>query len=167
MSIPINAVTLREQVPNFILHDNLFGVDLSPEAVEITQLSLGLARLSEARHWRIPQNIVRGNSLVTDPEIDSMAMHWEDTFSAVFSRQERGFDCVIGNPPWERMKLQEREFFDILAPDIAAAVDAATRCRKLIADMRSTIPNCTSDTRQQRPPPSTRWITSATATAIR
>ena len=28
-----------------------------------------------------------------------------------------GFDCVIGNPPWERMKLQEREFFAFPRPN--------------------------------------------------
>ena len=35
-----DAEELTEQVPRFILNDNLYGVDLSPEAVEITQLAL-------------------------------------------------------------------------------------------------------------------------------
>ncbi len=130
---PDGAASLREQTPNFILHDNLFGVDLSPEAVEITQLALWLRSAQRGKTLAdLSQNIVRGNSLVTDPEIDPMALHWEDTFSVAFSRKERGFDCVIGNPPWERIKLQEREFFDALVPEIATAVNAATR-RQLIA----------------------------------
>ena len=38
-----------------------------------------------------------------------------------------GFDVVIGNPPWERIKLQEQEFFAVRDPDIAAAPNAAAR----------------------------------------
>lgn len=45
-----------------------------------------------------------------------------------------GFDCVLGNPPWERVKLQEKEFFEIRAPEIAAASKAAER-RKMIAEL--------------------------------
>jgi hypothetical protein len=137
---PEGAEAIREQMPDFILHDNLFGVDLSPEAVEITQLSLWLR---SAHHGKtltdLSKNIVCGNSLVTDPEVDPRAMSWETTFPRVFVREEVGFDCVIGNPPWERMKLQEREFFDAVAPEIASAVDAATR-RKLIADLETEKP---------------------------
>ena len=49
----------------------------------------------------------------------------------MFNREEAGFDCVIGNPPWERMKLQEREFFSLPAPEIATATNAAKR-RQLV-----------------------------------
>jgi hypothetical protein len=137
---PKGAATLRGRIPEFILHDNLFGVDLSPEAVEITQLALWLRSAQRGKTLAdLSQNIVRGNSLVADPEIDSAAMRWQDAFPAVFSRKEPGFDCVIGNPPWERMKLQEREFFDSLVPEIATAVNAATR-RQLIAELEKKSP---------------------------
>jgi hypothetical protein len=43
-----------------------------------------------------------------------------------------GFSCVIGNPPWERVKLQEQEFFAARSPEIANASNAAAR-KKLIA----------------------------------
>ena len=43
-----------------------------------------------------------------------------------------GFSCVIGNPPWERVKLQEQEFFAARNPAIAHAPNAAAR-KKLIA----------------------------------
>jgi len=42
-----------------------------------------------------------------------------------------GFDCVLGNPPWERIKLQVGEFFTGTAPEIAAAPNATKR-RRLI-----------------------------------
>ncbi|MEA3224733.1 MAG: DNA methyltransferase, partial [Planctomycetota bacterium] len=132
---------LREQIPDFILHDNLFGVDLSPEAVEITQLALWLRSAQKGKSLAdLSHNIICGNSLVSDPEIDPNATDWEKTFPEIFSRQERGFDCVIGNPPWERIKLQEREFFDAIVPSIATAVNAATR-RKLIAKLQKAKPD--------------------------
>jgi hypothetical protein len=137
---PVGAEAIREQMPDFILHDNLFGVDLSPEAVEITQLSLWLRSARRGRTLMdLSRNIVCANSLVTDSEVDPKAMSWETTFPRVFVRENVGFDCVIGNPPWERLKLQEREFFDAVAPDIAAAVDAATR-RRLIAELETQKP---------------------------
>ena len=36
-----------------------------------------------------------------------------------------GFDCLLGNPPWERVKLQEQEFFAARDPEIAKAPNAA------------------------------------------
>jgi hypothetical protein len=55
------------------------------------------------------------------------------------SAREPGFDCVIGNPPWERIKLQEREFFSLPAPEIATATNAAKR-RQLVARLESDDP---------------------------
>jgi hypothetical protein len=47
-----------------------------------------------------------------------------------------GFDCLLGNPPWERIKLQEKEFFDSRRQAIAQAPNAAAR-RKLIAALKN------------------------------
>lgn len=58
--------------------------------------------------------------------------HWEIEFPEVFRRG--GFDVVLGNPPWERVKLQEQEFFASRRGDIANAVNAAAR-KKIIADL--------------------------------
>ena len=46
---------------------------------------------------------------------------------------------MIGNPPWERMKLQEREFFSLPAPEIATATNAAKR-RQLVTKLESDDP---------------------------
>jgi hypothetical protein len=59
------------------------------------------------------------------------AFHWHLEFPEVFAKG--GFDCVVGNPPWERMKLQEQEFFAARAPDIAAAANKAARERLIAA----------------------------------
>ena len=50
-----------------------------------------------------------------------------------------GFSCVIGNPPWERVKLQEQEFFASRNPKIANAPNAAAR-KKRIAALADTDP---------------------------
>lgn len=57
------------------------------------------------------------------------AFHWPLEFPDVFSKG--GFDAVLGNPPWERIKLQEQEFFAARDPEIAEAPNAAAR-QKLI-----------------------------------
>ena len=68
---------------------------------------------------------------------DYGVFHWELAFPDVFARG--GFDVVLGNPPWERVKLQEQEFFAKREPSIAAARNAAER-KKLIAALPATDP---------------------------
>ena len=51
--------------------------------------------------------------------------HWRLEFSPVFDHG--GFDVVVGNPPWERLNVQEKEFFANRAPDIAKAPNKASR----------------------------------------
>ncbi|WP_016948779.1 N-6 DNA methylase [Anabaena sp. PCC 7108] len=58
--------------------------------------------------------------------------HWPLEFPEVF--EDRGFSCVLGNPPWERIKLQEKEFFASRNLDIANAQNKAAR-EKLIKEL--------------------------------
>lgn len=53
--------------------------------------------------------------------------HWPLEYAEVTAHG--GFDCVLGNPPWERIKLQEEEFFAARDPQIAAAPIKAARQR--------------------------------------
>lgn len=61
--------------------------------------------------------------------------HWHIAFPDVFPYVEGkpaanfGFDCVLGNPPWERVKLQEKEFFATRDENVANAPNAAARKR--------------------------------------
>jgi hypothetical protein len=66
--------------------------------------------------------------------------HWHLAFRDVFKDEgEGGFDVVLGNPPWERIKLQEKEFFADKDADIAKASTAAAR-RRLIKKLPQTDP---------------------------
>jgi hypothetical protein len=74
--------------------------------------------------------------------------HWHLEFPEVFSVPKDshevdtgtgwngGFSCVLGNPPWERVKLQEQEFFAQRDEEIAKAKNSAAR-KKLIEDLRT------------------------------
>lgn len=71
--------------------------------------------------------------------------HWHLVFPEVFIAQvdnkdgnpisgwKGGFDCILANPPWERVKLQEKEWFAQRNPDIANAANAAARTRMINA----------------------------------
>ena len=59
-------------------------------------------------------------------------LHWEAAFPGVWQRWQEeqpvgGFDAVIGNPPWDRIKLQEVEWFATRSPELALAPTAAAR----------------------------------------
>jgi hypothetical protein len=78
-----------------------------------------------------PQRVARQ----TTEEVERLArqyefFHWHLGFPQVFARG--GFDVVLGNPPWERVKLQELEFFASQSWEIADAPNSAAR-KKLIA----------------------------------
>jgi len=65
-------------------------------------------------------------------------LHWHLAFPEVFARG--GFDVVLGNPPWERVKLQEKEWFAERSPEIASAPNAAAR-KRLIAALKAGDPS--------------------------
>jgi len=56
-------------------------------------------------------------------------LHWPLAFPQVFA--QGGFDCVLGNPPWERIKLQEEEFFATRHRDVAQARNKAERAQRI------------------------------------
>lgn len=58
--------------------------------------------------------------------------HWKIEFPEIFQRGT-GFDCVLGNPPWDRVKLAEKEFFASRAPLIAEAKNKSARDKMILA----------------------------------
>lgn len=97
---------LLDYIPDSeILTNNLFGVDVNEESVEITKLSLWI---KTARRGKILDsldgNIRVGDSLIEDSNFAYLdhAFTWETAFPSVFA--EGGFDIVLGNPPYVRME---------------------------------------------------------------
>lgn len=96
-----------------ILTENIYGVDLDEQAVEIARLNLLINALDE--RLKLPlltDNIKNGNSLIsgTDEELkkyfgkkfkEKKPFNWKEKFPKVF--QQGGFDVVIGNPPYIRV----------------------------------------------------------------
>ena len=91
-----------QDVENYILENNLFGVDINEESVGIAQLALWLRTAKPHRKLNtLNQNIKCGNSLISDPAIaGDKAFDWQKEFPQVF--EKGGFDVVIGNPPYVR-----------------------------------------------------------------
>src|SRR3989344_64201 len=107
-----------------ILRDNIYGVDLDEEAIEIARLNLLLKMVGrQAKLPRLENNICIGNSLISGDEKelkkyfgenwrDKKPFNWEKRFNEVF--KQGGFDIVIGNPPWgaEIINLEKIYFKD-------------------------------------------------------
>jgi hypothetical protein len=116
-----------------ILLNNIYGVDIDSQAVEVTKLSLllkvleGESEASLATQLRmfeeralpdLDNNIKCGNSLIGPDFYDEAEMmlideeehyrinvfNWEAAFPQVFSGNNPGFDAVIGNPPYIRIQ---------------------------------------------------------------
>lgn len=130
-----------------ILSKNLYGVDLNPESVEITQLAMWLNTAVPGKPLsNLDKHIRNGNSLVGPDFIDFYnenyqeqglifgdlseakkekvnVFDWVKTFPDVFGEavpeDRRGFDCVIGNPPYVKLqnfrqvKPEEAEYYSL------------------------------------------------------
>ncbi|GAA0534346.1 restriction endonuclease [Pigmentiphaga sp. NML030171] len=57
------------------------------------------------------------------------AFHWPLAFPQVFA--QGGFDCVLGNPPWEHVELKEEEFFATRNPLVAEAKNKSERTQRI------------------------------------
>ena len=93
----------------------LYGVDLNPESVEISKLSLWLRTLTKDKPLtNLDDNIKSGNSIT---EFD-----FNEEFSEVFSKG--GFDVVIGNPPYVRQESL-KDIKSILEEKYATYIETA------------------------------------------
>ncbi len=92
-----------------ILQDNIFGVDLDTQAVEIAQLNLLLKVLSQKTKLPTLQHNLRvGNSLISSGE-ERSPVDFQTEFKEVF--EQGGFDVIIGNPPYIK-EYTNRSAFD-------------------------------------------------------
>lgn len=95
-------------IENTILENNIYGVDLNEESVEIAKLSLWLRTAQPRRKLNdLSNNIKCGNSLIDDKKVaGDKAFKWEVEFSQIFAKG--GFDVVIGNPPYVARSIDDK-----------------------------------------------------------
>lgn len=107
------ASLILSEVENSILENNLYGVDINEESVEIAKLSLWLRTAQKGRKLTtLNNNIKCGNSLIDDPNFaGDKAFNWQNEFPKIFANG--GFDVVIGNPPYVRQELL-KEYSEVL-----------------------------------------------------
>jgi len=103
---------ILSDIETTILENNIYGVDLNEESVEIAKLSLWLRTAQPRRKLNdLSNNIKCGNSLIDSKTVaGDKAFNWQEQFPQIFgtslrgtkqsAESKQGFDVVIGNPPW-------------------------------------------------------------------
>ncbi len=101
-----------------------------------------------AQGGRVPEGVLPESKRLAE---QYQMFHWHLAFPDVFNVPtgdepenslcgfNGGFDVIIGNPPWERVKLQEKEWFAERRPEVANAPNSAAR-KRLIEDLRTDAP---------------------------
>ncbi|MCB1194393.1 MAG: N-6 DNA methylase, partial [Leptospiraceae bacterium] len=122
-------IRLTSKIKRDILKSCIYGVDIDPQAVEVTKMSLSLKALENTNHYEVYNertlfhttilpplegNIKCGNSLIganfyseqdfslfDEKEIRRInTFDWEREFIEIFNKDKQGFTIVIGNPPY-------------------------------------------------------------------
>jgi hypothetical protein len=112
-----------KDAPEPLTHDVFYRLLTEPERVPAaTRAEIGwLAEQYSFFHWHLAfPDVFRVSKDGEEPE--NKPASWSG-----------GFDAVLGNPPWERIKLQDKEWFAMRRPEIANAPNAAARQRMIAA----------------------------------
>ena len=136
--------TDKEKHAKQLIYEQLFGVDRDPLAAALSRAVLFFKLRTYSQEPAEMESVKCGDSILGTPFHDT----WGDDLTHTFSTQslfddnpettdwrqlfpsvdERGgFDIVVGNPPWERVKVLSREFFEVRSPELAAAPTSAVR----------------------------------------
>ncbi len=128
-------IRLTAKLKRQILLNNIFGVDIDQQAVEVTRFSLSLKALEDTRKDELEEernlfketvlpdlkdNIVCGNSLIgtdilegqlfaPEEELKLNPMNYKDRFPNIF--EDEGFDAILGNPPYLYSAGQEHKVY--------------------------------------------------------
>jgi hypothetical protein len=96
---------------------------------EPEQLTFDGSGVASIREWNTVSVLIeRAHALAAQEHF----FHWEVAFPGVWQAWQKatpdgGFDAIVGNPPWDRMKMQEVEWFAARDPRIARQARAADR----------------------------------------
>ncbi|GGJ90375.1 hypothetical protein GCM10007063_11210 [Lentibacillus kapialis] len=101
---------------NHMITDNLFGVELNAESLELAKLILSFKSMAQQQKWPMFQdNLKTGNAIIDHPDISDQAFDWNQSFPKIM--REGGFDIIIGNPPYvfardEGFTQAEKNYFN-------------------------------------------------------
>ena len=103
---------------------------VAPEPPSVVPTTANLRALLGGEALNAPSSAMLDAASATCREAN--VLHWPLMFPTVFGRG--GFDVILTNPPWDRIKVQAKEFFATRYPDISEAQNASKR-NKLIAQL--------------------------------
>ena len=133
----LNATDEDDEAALQAFFTGAFGdpVDISMGTAPVAGEAVGSKRFAILLE-RARELIARARNLASEERF----LNWQVAFPGVWSDWDAadrhgGFDAVIGNPPWDRMKLQQVEWFAARRPEIARAQRAADR-KRMIRELR-------------------------------
>lgn len=102
------------------------------DGFDLFNLAVGEEKLSKTASPVVKEMWGKAEDLIREERF----FHWEIGFPEVWDNWESpqpagGFDAVIGNPPWDRIKMQEVEWFAARKPEIALCERASDRKKKI------------------------------------
>lgn len=140
----IFSVDQQKIVTNRLL-GNLWGIDVDFIALEISKIELMIFSDITKETSRIANHFIHGNPLLPFNSISheqvnkrkltaagflyhpGLQIHSED----LFIQLEVGFDLVVGNPPWEKLRFEEKSFFRPWAPHISELSKKDDRAKEI------------------------------------
>jgi hypothetical protein len=127
----LDWINPREKADRVAIHAWLDGAFGDAVDIALGKVSVPTTRPDGARFATI---LSKARALAEE----QCFFNWQVAFPGVWDDWEKkgltgGFDAVIGNPPWDRIKLQQVEWFSSRLPEIARATRASDRTRMIAA----------------------------------
>jgi hypothetical protein len=133
--VAAKAQAHREWLLQPAVQQQLLAANVYTAALFLPKTTASQAMVPTSEHL---DAVLQGGSIppamaaaVTKAADDFRFLHWHLAFPDAM--KAGGFDCLLGNPPWERIKLQEKEFFAARSEAIATAPNKAARERLIQA----------------------------------
>ena len=116
--------SVQFKVCNLLLAAFLSEKTQATEHLVPTSKDLDLLMIDSEDYMQSHQDIIDHAAKVC---VENHVLHWPFAFKEVMERG--GFDCVLGNPPWEKPHVEDRKWFAASIPEIANANTAAVRSK--------------------------------------
>ncbi|MGC4805727.1 Eco57I restriction-modification methylase domain-containing protein [Micromonospora sp. DT233] len=134
----------QDRKPAKLIADAWCAAFVQPKTQETRVIAITQEMLERLAKREMTLETHRAESLVEELSQQYRFFHWHIEFPHIFqvptygpvdeaTGWKGGFSCILGNPPWERVKLQEQEFFASRDPEIAGAKNAAARKKAIAA----------------------------------